>query len=192
MNDIKTISKIESLNELLINNCPNLDFKKWKNVPLTSIQLWGGELDEIRDTSIIKTLESLTICRHRKLKEFKGDNSNIKNMIVQLCHLLDIKTISTFDNLKDITFVGMKNVINISDFLSLNNLKHLTFSKCKVLIDNKEFSKSLNNLEKIFISNLKKGEAKELSRINNNVLIENNFYSFKNNELVEEFKLPDF
>lgn len=184
--DINTISKCKTLDTLLIHNSPNIDFKKFKTVPINTIQMWAGKIECINEISSIKTIESLTLCRHKKIVNFLGNNSGVKWLLIQYCQQLDFKTIDTFIDLEHITIVGQKNQIKLSTFTGLEKIKSITFLNCKFLIDVRNFSKSLKNIEKLFISNLKKSEAKELSRINENVTVANNSFTFKNNELIKD------
>lgn len=184
--DIDTISKCKSLNILNLYNCPNIDFKKFKIVPLNSIQMWSGTLECINNISSVKTIESLTLCRHQKLMNFLGNNGGVKWLLIQYCQQLDFKTIDTFVDLEHITIVGQKNQLKLSTFTGLKKIKSITFLNCKIVVNVREFSKSLKNIKELFISNLKKNEAKELSRINENITVANNSFTFKNNKLIKD------
>jgi hypothetical protein len=171
--DADVISKNTTIKKILINNCPNIIFQKWKSVPIESIQLWGGTIDELSNLSHINSLNSLTLYGHKKLEKFTGDNSNIKWLIIQHCNLINISSINTFSNINYLTMQGIKQEIGISLFFKLKSLIDLSLLNCHIKLDNIDLKKNLVNLERITISGIKKEQLVNISKNNKDLIISN-------------------
>jgi len=183
--DIDEIALCINLERILLTNCPNISFAKFKKVPLSLMQLWGGKLEVIEDTINIPTLETLTLGKNTKLQNFNGDNSNVIYLHINACNNLDLKTIGTFKNLKNITLESIKKNFSISDFQSLKKIESISLrGNCNVDIDINQFN-MFKSLKKVLISNLKADNAKEMSNQNINILISNGSYEFINGKLIE-------
>lgn len=187
LGDLEAIGRCSTIRELALSNCPRLLLDGWRNVPIETLSLFDGALDELASTVHVSSLRKLTLFDCRKLERFVGDNSNVTWMVVQRCNYLDFRTIVTFRSLESIAVVGIKKELPLSAFAGLDQLRNLSFQQCKVHIDVVDIKCSATKLEKLLITGLKKDQAIKLSETNRDVLISNGVWSYKNGSPVSRY-----
>jgi hypothetical protein len=185
--DLETIGRSLTIRELTLSNCPRLSLDRWRNVPIETMSLVGGVLDELAHTAHIGTLSKLILVDCRKLERFEGNNGNVTWMVIQTCNRLDLRTIATFWSIEFVTIVGIKNKLSLSAFARLGQLRILALQECNVQVDVLDLKSSATNLEKLLITGLRKAQANVLSRANHDVLVSNGVWSYKNGSLIDNY-----
>ena len=183
--DLEAIERCKALKHITMSRCPRLPFERWRNIPVESMHLIGGDLDELTDTVHLQQLRQLHCHDCRKLERFTGDNSRVHWMIIEACNRLDLQTLHTLPNLEYLTVVSMKNEVPFSAFATLPRLRKLSLQHCKVQFDILELTGMTVSLEELYVQWLKKDIAVELSAHNPGVLVTNGTWSYKNgNQLI--------
>lgn len=181
--DLEVIGRSSTIQELMLSNCPSLSLERWRSVPMVTMSLFDGAIDELTDTAHVASLRKLTFFGCRRLAKFAGDNGNITWMVVQRCNVLDFRTITTFQNLEHLAVVSIKPQLPLSAFAGLERLQSLSLQQCKVQIDTMDLKSTATALEKLIIAGLKKDVAAELSKANNGVQVSDGVWSYRNGRL---------
>lgn len=105
--DLEAIGGSTTITELSLSNCPPLALDRWQRVPIETLGLFGGTIEELADTRHIASLRKLTLYNCGKLERFSGDNGNVTWMVIQRCKKLDLRTISTFRGLEFLAVPGL-------------------------------------------------------------------------------------
>jgi len=176
--DLISVARMRGLRELMIGNCPPLEMSMLAALPLEVLQLFGGTLEVLADTSSIPTLRQLTLFGCNKISRFEGNNCAVTWMVVQRCPSVDWRTITTFSALEHLTIVSGKN-IRLAHFAGMPALKNLSFQNCKFEPEPLNLKDKAAGLEEIFVSSLKGEVAAALSAANPGVLISTNKGSFR-------------
>ena len=66
-------AKIETIHKLNLSNCPKLLLSAWHNVPIKSMQLWGGAIDEFTDSIQMSEMRNLTFYGCRQTHEVQWE-----------------------------------------------------------------------------------------------------------------------
>jgi hypothetical protein len=181
--DLETIGRTTTLRRLNLSRCPALSFHQWRDVPLETIQLFGGSIEELGDTSVLGNLRKLTLAVHRKLQRFVGDNSNVKELIIQKCYALDVNTLSTFRNLVSLIVTDFKKELPLSTFAGFPRLRKLWLIQCKVVLDKLDLKSTAPDLEDLHILKLPKDRLMELSHANPDVRVSSGDWQCRNGRL---------
>jgi hypothetical protein len=164
--DFDAISASTTIKNLELGYCPHPPFDQWVGVPLEYIKFSGAKFKELGDTALLKQLKEMLLISCRKLERFVGDNSGITWMTIASCTHLDLNTIKTFRNIETLVINTNPNEVSLSAFGGLEKLKDLSLLRCKVNVDIINLKEAMPSLEKLYISNLKKDQVLELTRLN--------------------------
>jgi len=182
--DLEVIGRSSTIRELMLSHCPNLSLAGWRTVPMDTISLFDGAIDELADTADLASLRKLTFFACRRLARFSGDNSNVTWMVVQRCNVLDYRTLTTFQELENLAVVSIKPQLSLSVFAGLARLKSLSLQHCKVEIDTMDLKSLATTLEKLMVTGLKRDVALELSKANSGVQVSDGVWSYRNGRLI--------
>jgi len=164
--DFDAIGASKTIKDVELGSCSHPPFDKWGKVPLEHMKISEGKFTELGNTALLKQLKKLDLISCRKLERFVGDNSGITWMLIEGSKQLDLSTIKTFSNIESLIINTNTNEISLSAFGGLEKLKHLSLLRCKVNFDIMNLREAMPNLEKLYISDLKKEQVLELSRLN--------------------------
>lgn len=183
--DVEAIAGSSTIRNLALNDCPPLSLERWRGVPIESMSLLGGQLQELVHTRVLGKLRQIILGRCSKLEHFAGDNGNVTWMVIEACNRLDFKTIGTFGGVESLNVVKIKSEVPMSAFASLRELRHLSLRQCNVEYDIQSLRKSAPKLEKLLITGLRKAPLVALSAANPDVLISDGVSSYRNGTLVK-------
>lgn len=170
--DYEAISKCTSLESIAIGNGPAPDFKTWSRVPLKFIKFWDYcKFTELKDMNYLPELQEVMIGACRKFECFKGDNSNIKKLIIDGSKRFDIKSLETCPSLEKLNILGSIPLISLDDFPVLKHLKTMELVDIKIDFGKFELEKKMPNLEMIYFTKGTKDEIINLSKNNENILV---------------------
>lgn len=170
--DLDDIGECLSLNFLDLFSIPEIDFSKWRRVPLESLGVIQGKFKEFGNTFELDRLKDLRVLGCRSLERFVGDNSGVAWMVISSCKKLDLRTIQTFYDLETLTVNGNQCEIALSELGELKHLKSLTFLNCNVYVDITDLRSQFSQIEKIYISGMKKDQVRELREANPDVAVQ--------------------
>jgi hypothetical protein len=183
--DLEAVGGAKALTHLKVLGSPAVPFGQWGSLPLRSLQLWGGAIEELADAERVPSLRVLTVDGCRKLRRFHGANGNVAEVIIQRCNGLDWNTIATLRNVEELWVTCVKPVIPISAFVPLRRLRSLYLAKVKVMLDVKGLKRSAPSLEKVVITGLPAPDLIELSVANPGVVVSGNTRTFRDGTRVE-------
>lgn len=177
--DLEAIARSRTIRNLDLTNCPRLPLDRWQGVPIEAMGLWNGTVDSLADTRQLG-LQKLTLNGCRQFERFEGDNGAITWAVIQDCNRLDWHSIKSLRNLVSLNVAGNKSDLPLSAFTEMGELQNLSLRQCKIQLDTMDLKSSSPKLAKLLIAGLNKDLAKELSRLNPEVLVSNGTGSFRN------------
>lgn len=180
--DLRAVAQMRALRHLRLGECPPLEMSALASLGLESLQLFGGKVPVLADTSLAPSLRQLTLQGCRKLTRFEGDHGGITWMVVQQCPALDWSTVATFRGLQYLTLVSAKGV-RLSHFAALPTLKGLSLRSCTLTPESDSVEHLPPSLEKLLVTSLKDDAAKAWSRLRPRVKVSNGQRTFVDGEL---------
>lgn len=169
--DLEAIGECLTLNSLNLFRSTDLDFSKWRRVPLETLALKQGKFKELGNTTQVESLKNLKILGCRNLERLTCDNSRVTWMIIEGCKKLDLRTIQTFQRIEALIVNGSPNEINLTEIGELKHLESLWLLNCNVQVSTTNLLHQFPKLKELRITNLKKEQVLELARLNPDVKI---------------------
>ncbi|NOU71801.1 hypothetical protein GC098_10275 [Paenibacillus sp. LMG 31458] len=177
--DLDAIGECVTLNSLDLFRSMDLDFSKWKRVPLESLGLMQGKFKELGNTAQVESLSNMRVLGCRNLEWFTGDNSRITRMVIEGCKKLDLRTLQSFQNIEALIVNGNSNKVALNEIGELKQLKSLWLIDCNVQVDISNLKHQFSRLEELQISNMKNEQVLELSQLNTGVIVSGRTYTLK-------------
>jgi hypothetical protein len=181
--DLPAVAASTTLRELTIANCPPLALERWASVPLESMTLAAGEVEELADTAGVPALRRLILDHCRAFTRFAGDNGGLQWMVIQHCDRLDLETVRTCANLEFLTVVGIERPVRLSSFAPLPRLRRLSLLDGTAVVDATALAP---DLEELTISGLTADAAAGLSSANPGVVVSDGRVSYVNGDQVAQ------
>lgn len=176
--DLTAIARCRELQSIDIYRSMEPNFEEWGNMPAEKMSFKSCKFKELGNLSWLPNLKELDVLGCRSLERFKGDNSNIKRLVVETCNKLDLSTLKTFDGVEVLIVNSCTKSLNLTEIGGLNNVRSIDFLSCEnVKVDLINLKEYFPNIESLYISGMKKEFGKQLKELNPDVKIKS--YSFQ-------------
>ncbi|NIK70559.1 hypothetical protein [Paenibacillus sp. BK720] len=169
--DLSAIAKCSYLKTIDIYHSMEPDLKEWKEVPFDEISFKSCKFKELGNTAAIASLYDLSVLGCRSLEQFRGDNSNIKRLVVDNCKKLDLGTLTTFEGVEVLIVNSCTKEMNLKEIRGLKYVKSIDFILCNVEVDLIDLKEYFPKIESLHISGMKKEYGLQLKRLNPDVMI---------------------
>lgn len=178
--DLAAIAGCSTLRHLELGGPPRLAFEDWHAVPLEILGLSRSGIRVLADTAQLSTLKKMTLIGCQRLESVTGDNRVVTWLAVRNCSRLDLQTLTTFTNLESLIVVGgPPRPVALSAFAGLKRLRFLSIENRPVEIDVTNLQNLMPLIETLHITSLKADQARNLSRLNEAVVISTARESFR-------------
>jgi len=169
--DLTAIAGFEDINTLDIYHAMEPNLEEWENVRFQSLSFKSCKFIEFGDTAAISGLDQISVLGCRNLERFRGDNSNIKRLVVEGSKKLDVSTLKTFSGIHTLIVNSCTQEMNLTDLGGLEHIKHIDFILCQVQVDLIRLKEYFPNIESLHISQMKKVYGMQLKELNPDVKI---------------------
>lgn len=177
MEDFSALAGCKYLKHVDIFHSMEPNFEEWKTMPAESVSFKSCKFKELGNLSMVPNLKELDVLGCRSLEKFIGDNSNIKRLVVDSCKKLDLSTLKTFEGVEVLIVNSCAKAMNLIEIGGLKYVRSINFILCNVEVDLINLKEYFPNIEKLYISGMKKEFGEQLKQLNPDVKIGS--YSFE-------------
>jgi len=121
--DLTAIGGCRELEDVELSRSMEPNFEEWTNMPAATVSFKSCRFKELGNFSLVPNLKDLIIIGCRNLEKFKGDNSNVKWMIVEGSRKLDLRSLRTFSSVEVLTVNNCTQPMNLSEISGLEHVR---------------------------------------------------------------------